>query len=101
MAEKKKDYSVKNKFEFALNINGFPVCTRFFSADEYNPKTRNSVDIRNQIDDIVAMLQETLKKRDVDYEWEKYDLRQNAFMNKWSDEIKSAKKYVENNKKTY
>ncbi len=79
--EKKRE----NKFEFALFINDFKIIGRFFSADEYNPKIRNSVDIRHMADAIVEMIKEDLKRKDVEYIWEHkfpkhngegYDLRE-------------------------
>lgn len=91
MTEKKKE----NKFEFALFVNDYKIIQRYFTADDYNPKIRNSVDIREMVDDIVFQIQETLKKRDVDYQWENYDLRENIFLKKWNNEIKKAKKYGE------
>lgn len=91
MIEKKKD----SKFEFVLMVNSFPIISRFFPVEDYNPKVRNSVDIRDIAEDIVSQIQSLLKQKDVDYMWGKYDLRENAFMNKWSTEIKSAKKYLE------
>jgi hypothetical protein len=95
MAEKRKE----NKFEFALFVNDFKIISRFFSGDNYNPKIRNSVDIRNLVDDIILQIQDEIKKRDIDHIWEKYDLRENAFMTKWGAEIKSAKRFVEEQNK--
>lgn len=103
MAEKvyNKNLKKENKFEFVLTINDHRVCGRFFSADDYNPKVRNSVDIRDMIDGIVRDIQSTLKKRDVEYMWGKYDLRENGYMKKWGEEMKSAKTFVENQNKPF
>lgn len=68
--EKKKE----NKFEFALFINDYKIIGRYFSADEYNPKIRNSVDIRHLADDIVEMIRADLKKKDFDHQYGEYDL---------------------------
>lgn len=73
--KKKKE----NVFEFALSINGNKIISRYFSADEYNPKIRYTVDIRDMVDDIVEQIRYTLKDRDVDYMWEQYDLRPNKY----------------------
>ena len=70
--EKKKE----NKFEFALFINDYKIISRFFSADEYNPKIRYSVDIRHLVDDIVEMIRADLKKKDFDHQYGEYDLLQ-------------------------
>jgi len=66
---------MENKFEFQLKINNNIVISRYFSADVYNPQVRNSVDIRYMVDEIVEIIQETLKKRDIRYMWQEYDLR--------------------------
>jgi len=95
MAEKRKE----NKFEFALFVNDFKICSRFFDADVYNPKIRNSVDIRDLVESITEQIKSDLKRRDFDFMYGKYDLRENQFMNKWRDEIKSAKKFVEEQNK--
>ena len=70
--EKKKE----NKFEFALFINDYKIIGRYFSADEYNPKIRNSVDIRHLADDIVEMIRADLKKKDFDHQYGEYELLQ-------------------------
>jgi len=72
--EKKKE----NKFEFALFINDYKIIGRYFSADEYNPKIRNSVDIRHLADEIVEMIRTDLKKKDFDHIYADYDLLQKS-----------------------
>ncbi|MEK6878505.1 MAG: hypothetical protein AABY22_02800 [Nanoarchaeota archaeon] len=67
---KKENYKTSgNKFEFILKINDHIIISRYFSADNYNPQVRNSVDIRNCVEDIVDHIQETLKLRDIEYQW--------------------------------
>ena len=81
--EKKKE----NKFEFALFINDYKIIGRYFSADDYNPQIRNSVDIKHLVDEIVEMIRADLKQKDVEYIWEHkrgenkgsgYDLREKS-----------------------
>ena len=74
----------ENKFEFSLKINGNTIISRTFSANDYNPQVRNSVDIRHLVDDIVDMIQHDLKKKDLQYMWQEYDLRPG----RWTDHIK-------------
>lgn len=71
----------ENQFEFALSINGNKIISRYFSADEYNPKVRYSVDIRDMVDEIVEKIREGLKQKDVDFMWEQYDLRVGKYAN--------------------
>ena len=78
--EVKKEKRKENQFEFSLAINGNKIISRYFSADEYNPKVRYSVDIRDMVDDIVEQIRYTLKEKDVDYMWEQYDLRPNKYV---------------------
>lgn len=81
ITENKKEKRKENNFEFSLSINGNKIISRYFSADDYNPKIRYTVDIRNMVDDIVDQIKETLKERDVDYMWEQYDLRKGSKYN--------------------
>ncbi len=66
---------MENKFEFRLLINNKIIIARYFTADDYNPAIRNSVDIRYMVNDIIEHIQENLKSRDIDYQWQQYDLR--------------------------
>lgn len=95
MVEKKKE----NKFEFVLYINDYKIISRYFPVEGYSPKTRYSVNIKEMVEDIVFQIQHNLKMQDVNHIYDKYDLRENAFNNKWSAEIKAGKKYVEDVKK--
>mgnify|MGYP001559677088 CR=1 FL=1 len=76
----------ENKFEFRLLINNKIIIARYFSADDYNPAIRNSVDIRYMVDDIVEHIKENLKSRDIDYQWQQYDLRPKH----WFDDIENG-----------
>ena len=76
----------ENKFEFILKINDHIIISRYFSADNYNPQVRNSVDIRNCVEDIVDHIQETLKLRDIEYQWGQYDFRPSH----WLDHTKNG-----------
>lgn len=73
----------ENKFEFRLLINNNIIISRYFSADEYNPQVRYSVDIRDVVEEIVKYIQDNLKRKDIDYQWEKYDFRPSH----WFDHI--------------
>lgn len=84
MTEKKKE----NQFEFALFINGKKIIGRYFDADCYNPKIRNSVDIRDMSDSIIKQIQDTLRMKDIQYIHEKYDLSEPShitLMKKWGE----------------
>lgn len=76
----------ENKFEFILKINDNIIISRYFSADEYNPQVRYSVDIRNAVEEIVSFIQETLKMKDIECQWGKYDLRPQH----WLDHTKNG-----------
>ena len=73
--EKEKHKVSENKFEFKLLVNDHIIISRYFNADNYSPAIRNSVDIRYLVDDIVEMIQDTLKEKDIEYQWQQYDLR--------------------------
>jgi hypothetical protein len=74
-----------NKFEFILKVNDNIIVSRYFSGNDYNPRVRNSVDIRHLVDDIIDMIQHDLKKKDLEYMWQQYDLRSG----KWLDHTKN------------
>ena len=56
-----KDYN--NEFRFTLTQGDVKLCERVFDADEYNPFTRYTVDIRDILPKIIKTLQKTLSKK--------------------------------------
>lgn len=72
----------ENKFKFILFKNSSTIIERYFSADDYNSRTKTDEEIynvRDEINAIVNRLQNTLKKRDYEYMWEQYDLEQKGY----------------------
>jgi hypothetical protein len=63
----------QNLFKFGLYQNGEPVMERIFSADNYNPVVRYSVDIRDRISDIISKLSKTLSRKTLSYTLLNYD----------------------------
>jgi hypothetical protein len=56
-----------NVFKFGLYQNNEPVIERSFSADNYNPVIRYSVDIRDRISEIISKLSKTLSRKSLSY----------------------------------
>jgi len=75
ITEKKKE----NVFEFAIFVNDYKVVKDVFSADQYSPAIRKSVDIRHLSDDIINIIQEDFKKKDSDKSVEKKKIKENKF----------------------
>lgn len=61
------------KFEFLLKINGNIICQRYFSVKNFNPKSINSLDLYDCVDDCTGMIQEQLKEKAIDYLWNQYN----------------------------
>jgi len=63
----------QNLFKFGLYQNNEPVMERIFSADNYNPVVRYSVDIRDRISDIISKLSKTLSRKSLSYNLQDYN----------------------------
>jgi hypothetical protein len=63
-------------FRFSLYQEKLLLCEKTFSADQFNPLTRNSIDIRNILPKAITKLQKTLSRRnyDVIYETGRFDV---------------------------
>ena len=55
------------KFEFILTLEGNIVCQRYFNVKEYNPKSKNSLDIYDTIKNITNEITGNLAKKTFDY----------------------------------
>lgn len=56
-----KDYN--NEFKFTLSQGNVTLCENVFDADQFNPFTRYSIDIREILPRAITKLQKTLSKR--------------------------------------
>jgi len=61
------------KFEFILRINGNIICQRYFSVRNFNPKSPNSYDMLECVEQCTYMIQEQLKDKAVDYLWGQFN----------------------------
>ena len=61
--------SHENNFKFGVYQNGSQIVERVFSADVFNPVIRYSVDIRDMIPTIIAKLQKTLSRRNLNFQY--------------------------------
>lgn len=59
-----KEYS--NVFRFALTQGDVLLCEKMFDADDFNPFTRYSIDIRDILPRAISRLQKTLSRRSYD-----------------------------------
>jgi hypothetical protein len=59
-----KEYN--NVFKFSLTQGNVLLCEKIFDADNYNPFTRYSIDIRDILPKAITRLQKTLSKRNYD-----------------------------------
>jgi hypothetical protein len=71
---KEKDFS--NEFKFVLKQGDVKYCEVVFDADQYNPFTRYSIDIRDILPRSITKLQKTLSKRRYDTVLNDIDLLQ-------------------------
>lgn len=55
-----------NEFKFSLYQGDVLLCEKVFDADQFNPFTRYSIDIRDILPRIITKLQKTLSKRSYD-----------------------------------
>lgn len=63
-----KDYN--NEFKFSLYQEDILLCEKIFDADQFNPFTRYSIDIREILPRAITKLQKTLSKRNYQTEIE-------------------------------
>jgi len=66
MNEKEKEKEFVNIFRFTLTQGNILLCEKLFDADDYNPFTRYSIDIRDILPRAITRLQKTLSKRSYD-----------------------------------
>jgi hypothetical protein len=64
MNEKEKDYS--NQFRFSVYQEDVLLGEKVFDANQFNPFTRHSIDIREVLPKTITKLQKTLSKRNYD-----------------------------------
>ena len=79
------DKSYNNEFRFSLYQEDIVLCEKVFSADDFNPFTRYSIDIRNILPQSITKLQKVLSKR-------KYDVELDA----GSGKVYNLHKYTQN-----
>lgn len=72
-----------NVFEFSLYQENVLLCKKIFDADQFNPFTRYSIDIRDILPKIITKLQKILSKRNynVDFEVGRVDMTQSDTSN--------------------
>jgi hypothetical protein len=58
-----KEYS--NEFRFSLHQENVLLCEKVFNADQFNPFTRYSIDIRDILPRGITKLQKVLSKLDI------------------------------------
>jgi len=61
-----KNYN--NQFKFSLYQEDVVLCEKIFSADDFNPFTRYSIDIRGMLPQAITKLQKVLSKKSYDVE---------------------------------
>lgn len=59
--------SFKEPYEFLFKINDNIIVQRFFTVNNYNPNTRFSLGLKVAIDDCVAIIQNEMKSRTLDF----------------------------------
>ena len=53
-----KKTEIVKPFEFSLRINNHIICQRYFSIKNYNNDSRESLEIKEMMDDIIGVNQE-------------------------------------------
>ena len=56
-----------NKFEFLLTLDGNIICQRFFNVRDYNPRTRRSMNLHEEVKFICTEISDDLKIKSSDY----------------------------------
>ena len=56
-----------NKFEFLLTLDGNIICQRFFNVRDYNPRTRRSINLHEEVKFICTEISDDLKIKSSDY----------------------------------
>lgn len=79
-----------NEFRFSLYQEDILLCEKIFCADDFNPLTRYSIDIRDLLPQAITKLQKTLSKKHYNVE---YDVGDGVTYNFF--------KYTQNQKKLY
>lgn len=100
MAEKRKN---DKGFDFSLNIvhNGTnrTIVTRGFNTNEFSNEVRFSSDLNKVMATLVEVINEFYRENDMNHQYQNYNLKDNAFLDKYKKEIRDAKtyKYRDNN----
>lgn len=85
-----KRTEIVKPFEFSLKINNHIICQRFFSIKNYNSDSRESLEIKEMMDEIMGVNQELtlgiipefFKYQCIDNSYKPYSLQNNNLYNK-------------------
>lgn len=85
----------ENNFKFGVYQDKKVLVERIFSADQLNPFTRYSVDIRVLIPDILEQLVDVFQRDDVSFSYLNYDFKNfnESEINKYEKNVRSDFKY--------
>jgi len=85
-----------NVFKFSLYQGNVLLCEKVFDADQFNPFTRYSIDIRDILPRAITKLQKTLSKRSYDVIESGYDLYgyHQAMINSYPQQYRNEMRYV-------
>ena len=89
----KKNYKNETPFTLTISHYGKPIVVRGFSTEQFNSDVKKSVDLNDIMDHLVSIIQNEFKNKDLEYIYDKYDLRLDDFLSKWKSERKSSKSY--------
>lgn len=67
-----KEYAL-NRFEFAIYVNDNVICKRNFKINFFNEQAFYSLQMKNQLDNIVEMIKDDLKSKSRLYTWYYFD----------------------------
>jgi hypothetical protein len=56
-----------NKFEFLLTLDGNIICQRYFNVRDFNPRTKKSMNLHEEVKYICSEISEDLKMKSSDY----------------------------------
>ncbi len=56
-----------NKFEFLLTLDGNIICQRYFNVRDFNPRTKKSMNLHEEVKFICSEISEDLKMKSSDY----------------------------------
>jgi hypothetical protein len=73
MKKMEKNKIEEQRFEFLLRINGHIICQRYFHIKGYNEKALKSIELKDMVNNCVAIIEKDMDKKTREYIWKYYN----------------------------